>query len=212
MMDALKPFGILYYAAWIAADPTHADPCVTLISNWPADWAQSYMQDEKYLYDPVVMRAVTHVGSFFWHELRGQPSTRAAQLKRDAKHAGMVDGFTVSWRSSLPTATILSLSGEQLNWKPLERHTAAAIADGFILRAMCLRDRSQDRIVRGLSPQERRLLHLAATGLSDSDISGELGIHRSTVSSHWRRLKLKLRAADRTQAVAIGIRSGEIAF
>jgi DNA-binding CsgD family transcriptional regulator len=212
LMGALLPFGISYYAAWIAADPTHHDPRTTLISNWPDDWADSYMAGEKYLYDPVVLHAVAQAGSFFWHELSGQPSTRALELKRDAQRYGMIDGFTVSWRSPLPTATILSLAGTSLDWMPLERETATAVADEFISRTMYLRSDTRDHPIRSLSPQERRILYLAAMGLSDNDIAGQLQIKRSTVVTHWARLRSKLGAVDRAQAIALGIRSGEIAF
>jgi DNA-binding CsgD family transcriptional regulator len=212
LIDALRPFGIMYYAAWIAADPEHVDCHSTLLSNWPPDWLNSYLEEKKYLYDPVVLRATSDAGSFFWHELDGVPSTRALELKRDAKHHGMIDGFTVSLRSSLPTATILSLAGAVLSWKELERQTVSAIADGFILRTMYLRSQSGDNAAAKLSPQERRILYLAAAGRSDEYIARELAIHRGTVLSHWRRIRLKLGASDRAQAVAIGIRSGELAF
>jgi DNA-binding CsgD family transcriptional regulator len=79
-------------------------------------------------------------------------------------------------------------------------------------RAMCLRRQAPEHAVPNLSPQERRLLHLAASGLSDNRISAELEIHRGTVLSHWTRIRLKLGAADRTQAVAIGLKSGQLAL
>lgn len=210
LMDALKPFGISYYAAWIAADPTQADPRSTILTNWPNDWAESYIEEKKYIYDPVVIRATSCVGSFFWHELDGRPSTRALELRREARQLGMIDGFTVSWRSSLPTTTILSLAGAPLRWQTLEREAVSAIADSFVLRAMTLRKQALGHTVRSLSPQERRIVHLAATGLSDNQISEALGVRRGTVLSHWGRIRLKLRASDRTHSVAIGIRSGEI--
>jgi DNA-binding CsgD family transcriptional regulator len=209
-MEALEPFGISYYAAWIAANPTQVEPRSTIISNWPIDWADAYLEEKKYLHDPVVTRATSRVGSFFWHELDGTPSTRALELRRDAQHLGMIDGFTISWRSSLPTATILSLAGAPLHWQTLEREAVSAIADSFILRAMALRRHTSGYTVRSLSPQERRILCLAATGLSDNHISETLGVHRGTVLSHWARIRTKLRTSDRTHSVAIGIRSGEI--
>jgi LuxR family quorum sensing-dependent transcriptional regulator len=211
-MEAMRPFGISYYAAWIAADLSDVNPRVPMISNWPAAWAKSYIEENKHLYDPILIRAARGAGGFFWHELAASPSSRALELKRDANRLGMIDGFTVSWRSSLPTSTILSLSGKVLDWTHLECETASAIANGFISRTMCLRTQNLHHALPNLSPQERRLLHLAASGLSDNRISAELGIHRGTVLSHWTRIRLKLGASDRTQAVAIGIKSGQLAL
>ncbi len=211
-MEAMRPFGISYYAAWIATDPADVNSHTPMISNWPTVWSKSYIEEKKYLYDPVVIRAKSCAGSFFWHELEASRSTRALELKRDASSLGMIDGFTVSWRSSLPTSTIVSLSGKLLDWKALESEAASAIANAFMSRAMCLRRQAPEHAVPNLSPQERRLLHLAASGLSDNRISAELEIHRGTVLSHWTRIRLKLGAADRTQAVAIGLKSGQLAL
>jgi hypothetical protein len=197
LVDALAPFGISYYAAWIAADPEQVDPRTTIISNWPSAWVDSYIAEAKYSYDPVVGRATSCVGSFFWHELDAPVSTRTLELKRDAQHYGLIDGFTVPWRSSLPTATILSLAGGPLGWSTLERQTAAAIADGFILRAMYLRDHNGGRRVRTLSPRERRILHLAATGHSDNDIAQD-GLRQRTLPVIQNTHKNTLRSASRT--------------
>ena len=47
-------------------------------------------------------------------------------------------------------------------------------------------------------------------GLSNGEIGRELYLSEDTIKTHARRLFRKLRAADRAQAVAVGLRAGLI--
>lgn len=54
-----------------------------------------------------------------------------------------------------------------------------------------------------LSNREEQILLLASRGLTDRQISGELGIRAGTINTHWSRIRLKLGAATRSEAVSI---------
>ena len=56
-----------------------------------------------------------------------------------------------------------------------------------------------------LPAREAEILSLAARGLTDKQISGELGISRDTVSTYWRRILLRYKASNRTEVVARAI-------
>lgn len=56
-----------------------------------------------------------------------------------------------------------------------------------------------------LSQREEDTLRLASQGLTDKAIAAELGVQLSTVRTYWDRLKVKLSAANRTEAVARSI-------
>lgn len=58
-----------------------------------------------------------------------------------------------------------------------------------------------------LSPRETQLLLLASEGLTDNAISLKLGISVATVNSYWVRIRSKLGAQSRTEAVAMALRS-----
>ncbi len=58
-----------------------------------------------------------------------------------------------------------------------------------------------------LPAREAEILGLAAKGLTDKQISAELGISRDTVSTYWRRILLRYQAANRTEVVARAIQS-----
>jgi PAS domain S-box-containing protein len=54
-----------------------------------------------------------------------------------------------------------------------------------------------------LSHRETEVLDLAAEGQTDAGIAKKLGITEATVATYWGRVRAKLNAASRTEAVAI---------
>jgi DNA-binding CsgD family transcriptional regulator/tetratricopeptide (TPR) repeat protein len=67
---------------------------------------------------------------------------------------------------------------------------------------------SKPRDVEALTPREREVLELVATGRSNRDIAATLFISAKTVSVHISNLLSKLDAGSRTEAVAIARRRG----
>lgn len=59
-----------------------------------------------------------------------------------------------------------------------------------------------------LSPQQVRILSYASEGYADYQIAHVLIISEWTVRNHWRAIKRRLRAADRTHAVSKALRAG----
>lgn len=58
-----------------------------------------------------------------------------------------------------------------------------------------------------LPAREAEILGLAAKGLTDRQIAAELGISKDTVSTYWRRILLRYKAANRTEVVARAVES-----
>lgn len=58
-----------------------------------------------------------------------------------------------------------------------------------------------------LSQREEEILLLSSQGLTDRQISVELGIRPGTINTHWSRIRLKLGASTRSEAVAILLRT-----
>lgn len=61
-----------------------------------------------------------------------------------------------------------------------------------------------------LSERETQVLDGMSRGLSNGEIGKELYLSEDTIKTHARRLFRKLHAADRAQAVAVGLRAGLI--
>jgi len=59
-----------------------------------------------------------------------------------------------------------------------------------------------------LTPREREIMALVATGLSNDDLAGQLFITPLTAKTHVNRAMLKLGARDRAQLVVIAYETG----
>jgi PAS domain S-box-containing protein len=61
-----------------------------------------------------------------------------------------------------------------------------------------------------LGPREREILELAADGLVDKEIAARLHIKLATVRTYWERIRTKLNALNRTQAVLLGMPHNQV--
>ena len=58
-----------------------------------------------------------------------------------------------------------------------------------------------------LTQREWEVVQLAAAGMTDKRVGAKLGIAKSTVTAHWVRIRLKLGAATRGEAIAMAVRA-----
>ena len=79
---------------------------------------------------------------------------------------------------------------------------------GRLLRRMTERSASGSPPAENLTPRERQVLNLVASGMSNRLIGETLGITTGTAKAHVERVIGKLGVADRTQAAVRGIALG----
>ncbi|WP_434581133.1 response regulator transcription factor [Pseudomonas sp. Z5-35] len=80
-----------------------------------------------------------------------------------------------------------------------------------LLRRMAERGANGTTHVQALTPRERQVLGLVASGFSNREIGEKLGIAPGTAKAHVERVIGKLGAADRTQAAVRGVALGLVA-
>ncbi len=84
--------------------------------------------------------------------------------------------------------------------------SAHDVADGGPDALVEIRDDGR----RQLTPRETEVLALLAEGLANKEIAFRLGISFSTAKFHVDSIFHKLSASNRAEAVALGMRGGEI--
>ena len=61
-----------------------------------------------------------------------------------------------------------------------------------------------------LTPRELEVLHELAKGLANKQIADVMNISQNTIKGYLKNILIKLRAADRTEAVMVAIQRGLI--
>lgn len=128
--------------------------------------------------------------------------------------AGTTEAAVRECRRLLPRANVLLLTmGAELG-AVVAGCQAGAV--GYIARDATLAELAATvsllppRPSLDLSARELQVLTGMSHGLSNAEISGQLGVSQETVKSHVARLFSKLRVHDRAHAVAEGLRRGVI--
>lgn len=86
---------------------------------------------------------------------------------------------------------------------------AVAAGRKWIPQNVAKRLRSRN-LFEELTPRETAVLREVARGLSNKELADALGISEHTAKDHLKSILAKLRVADRTQAVTLGIQRGII--
>lgn len=206
---AIEPFGVRIYTGGVIGNWIRDPTPMQRVSNWTDEWRGFYVGKQAITFDPV-SRASRHSDGFFWRDLPESPELEARTLMRDAQSVGMVDGFTAVHHVPGQLSTSVSLSGPRLDWTELEQGVVRFLGNSLMSRMLYLRDVCLTPAVRKLSPREADILSHAALGHDDRAIAEALGMAHNTVRHHWRSIRSKLDAADRAQAVAVGLWSGQI--
>jgi DNA-binding NarL/FixJ family response regulator len=104
-------------------------------------------------------------------------------------------------------ATGIALKGDSINGLPA---AVAAVAAGEPYIASRLRDLVERADPGRLSPREREVLFLLATGLNNDEVAVELGLSPQTTKTQLKNAMRKLGARSRLEAVTIASAEGEI--
>jgi DNA-binding NarL/FixJ family response regulator len=121
----------------------------------------------------------------------------------DALHAGAA-GFLLKDASAdqLVSAVERAAAGEA----PMSPQVTARLVDRYLEREP--EGEPEPPGVRALSPREREVLSLMASGLSNSEIAERLVVSLPTVKTHVRSILAKTDARDRVQVVLLAHRHG----
>lgn len=179
---------------------------LVVLNTWPAEYFRIYTEQRFVEVCPIARECRRSILPFEWSEAPFDPEAepRTAAVLSIAADFGMVRGLTVP----VPVPDrhkphrAVSLSGANLDVSPPAKRALHLIAlYGF--ERLCRLMGPAQKEERSLTPREREVLSWAATGKSAWEISETLNIAKRTVDQHSQAACRKLRAANRTHAVAI---------
>jgi LuxR family maltose regulon positive regulatory protein len=141
-------------------------------------------------------------------------SARGAAVLADALRFGAAEGFVrIFAEEGEPVrqlvASVCATLGDALPVAYVERLLfACEIEPTHAPDATPSAMRQAQALVEPLTPKEHRVLELLAEGFSNQAMAERLFVSETTVRTHLRNISAKLRASNRTQAVAIARQLG----
>ena len=179
---------------------------LVLGSRWPQEFLDLYTERDYLRVDPIAHHALHSARPFEWRSENYMSScTRARELMRHAADFGLAHGFIVPIHRPEGYEAVAAMAGAKLELQESDKaslHLVALYAFDRVRRLH--RDPPREYHI---TPREREVLAWAADGKSAGEIGDVLDISSRTVEEHLASACRKLRAANRTQAVAIALRA-----
>ncbi len=209
------------YVIYMFMRPAAPHDTALVRSNMPRWWADYYDDEGHAQHDPFFKTcgtfAPTRTGSTYVDDHADVLTREEQRFIREAGETGLISGIASPVRLQGPGHFGGWNLGTGMKRAPFEKHLAVHCDRlqlmGFIahetLQKMT-RWRSGEDVSERLSERERECLLWLARGLRIREIADRLGIASVTVDLHLRRVRAKLRAATREEALAKAILSGEI--
>ncbi len=186
-----------------------------IISTYPADWQQYYIERDFARIDPVLRRATSLVNPFTWRQIERQRGLTPQQRRflKEGEAAGLYNGKGIPFNGgSTQIAGIALATSSRSADHFADLDLLSAFANHFYCRFKSIMGLTMPTqpSTSPLSPRETEILQWITFGKSDDQISAILAISDNTVAYHLKQIFLKLNAATRVQAVVVALASGLI--
>jgi DNA-binding CsgD family transcriptional regulator len=202
----LERYG-LRHAVYLAVTlPNHIEPHPVLVSTYPEQWSQRYIEQDYLAIDPVVSAAATSLLPFDWSELNHR-GIRVKQMFAESREFGIGQqglGFPV--RGPLGDHALFAVTSN------------ASASEWYKLRSSYMRDLQllahfvhgkvlefkdgESFPIKPLSAREREVLSWAARGLNNDQIAFKLGISERVVRAYFESARHKLNCLNRSHVLA----------
>ena len=205
-------FGFAYTTIGQLIHPTlqNIDYAELGVSNFPADFQQTYIENNYLIQDPVINHCLTAQDAFTWDELIRSASHRGRQIFEECHAAGLEYGVTVPIHLQDRTPGIVSYAGPQIDLKQDDIKALELVGIHGYSRLLDIYT-TQKTVTRiRLTPREVDVLHHVACGKQDMEIARLLKLGHHSVKDHLANARKKLGAANRAHCVVIAIRDGHI--
>lgn len=205
----VQGLGFDYFRLAIIIPVSHQRPMIRILNSCPEEWIEHYNKAGMIARDPVIAAARRQTTPIRWSEVRGTDEQMDVMV--EAAKCGLRSGVSYPLHGPRGEHGVLSFITER--WRPgfyIEMAPTLAMVVPFVLEAAV-------RVCRpagsaGLKVIEADCLFWVSEGKSSAEIAIILGIPERTITHHLNSATKKLGAANRYNAVAKAMASGELAM
>ena len=183
-------------------------------NTWPADWLALYTERQVFFDDPLILEAQRRMAPFLWRDLEKHRGLNevGAELLSLAYGYGWADGLVVPVHGPAGYQGVISLGAM--------KSLSLTGADLSLLWVMALAIHARCRETAGLGSastpapkltrRETQCMRWVAAGKTDWEIGLLLAISSATVHFHVERVKRRMAATSRAEAVALLVLHGAL--
>lgn len=216
IVKELEWFGCTSVSSLLLPGPgREASECI-MMNTRPREFIERYIEKNYVVRDPVITELRKCVQPFSWSDVRARRELTKIEkaIMDEGRDFAARDGLTIPIVTLSGSMSLFCPCGLEPNLSPRARAALEIIgmyADQALKRAI-LQGQRQESAHTPLTPREREIMQLVATGKTDEEIGDILSIGTTTVTSHVENAKQKLDAFRRTYAVVQALRFGEISL
>lgn len=217
--DICETHGFDYFIYGARFPSSLVKPFVLIVSGYPDEWRQRYVDQNYIAKDPTVRHCVNSVRPLIWDEV----ATGAGGSEGDRRFMEEARAFGLSGGASMPAhggngeVAMLSVCSE-LDMSRMRGQIVRALPELFLLTAY-VHEAAGKLVNEGklpfrreeLTDRERECLLWAAEGKTSWETAHILGISERTVNFHLQNVAAKLNVTSRQQAIARAVAQGLIA-
>jgi len=205
-----------------SAKPLSGITPVWALINAPLAWAQEYVNFGFIEVDPRVQGVIDSALPVYWDQSLQGSSENLDRFLQRASQYGIRSGVSYLIPSPDRFGCIAAYSSDRpflddVSKGLLMQHEASLLSFGTYCHELLVRQmvrRGARPLVPGVSftQREREILRITAGGATNEDAAKSLRISERTVQAHMDTIRLKLKAATRSEALLLAERAGLIDF
>lgn len=184
-------------------------------STYPAAWPALYRRAAHAAVDLRLTRTRYRVSPYLWDAADAAGDERSQRFIGDAARFGICSGVALSLHDGAARQVALTFDSPLSPLTTDRREAVIAALGDLVLIAMALHEGAGSwRVTETaphqpagpqLTPRECECLKFAAYGMTSADIGNKLCVTERTVNFHFGRLRRKLGALNRPEAIAKGV-------
>ena len=205
----ISQYGFKSYLIGVMANPA-SQTTNDILTNWPPEWIQKWVDGNYVFHDPVFQYALKNHEPFFWSTAYKYASKIGKQILEESRQFGFDDGIAIPIATDYGPLGCITLGGETIQITKEQLQAIELVSIHFFQHIQILEKPVSTELLGVLTKRETEVLHFVAEGKTNWEIGKILHLSEFSIKDHVHNLTAKLRANNRTQAVAIAIRHGLI--
>lgn len=214
VVEVAKLMGFEYISIGFKQFFSFSEPDVEIVSNFPQEWINDYVEQNYILIDPIITRAIHTQKPVIWKDMYfvNTPEILESVKKSNIQQAwtfaigNLTGGVAYMTLARTHTEITPELPAQQLASLTAVLHFAHERLL-FITDLSYNSEKGQARRLQ-LTSREIEILRFTADGNTSAEIATKLSISERTVNFHINNILIRLNVSNKTAAVARAISQG----